>query len=122
VFRLVTLFVSVVCLAAFVWFGLTVDLGERTLFGHLRAIGQSRETQELWTGTKGKVNDLLGLDLAKQALGGKSAPAQAAQEGRGEGQAKTGQPGGLPQDDISDADREAMRRLIGSAQVQNRPK
>lgn len=50
--------VSLGCLAAFVWWGVTVPLGERTLFQHVRAIGQSRESQELVRGAKDKVTDL----------------------------------------------------------------
>jgi hypothetical protein len=66
-FRLVTFFASAVGLLAFVWFGLTVDLGDRTLFGHLRAIGGSREAQDLWSGTKDKVTDFVGIEAAKRA-------------------------------------------------------
>jgi hypothetical protein len=66
-FRLVTFFASACGLLAFVWFGLTVDLGDRTLFGHLRAIGGSQEAQDLWSGTKGKVTDFVGIEAAKRA-------------------------------------------------------
>ena len=55
---LLKLFFGLACLAAFAWWGLTVPLGERTLFGHLQAIGQSKESQELVRGTKQKVGDL----------------------------------------------------------------
>ena len=56
--KLLKFLVSLGCLAAFVWWGVTVPLGERTLFQHVRAIGQSRESQELVRGAKDKVTDL----------------------------------------------------------------
>jgi hypothetical protein len=128
-FRLITLIISVGCLAAFVWFGLTVDLGERTLFGHLLAISKSDETQQLWQGTKSKVNDVIGLEAAKKALAEKAGAATGAGDkgdGKGapkdQGKGDKAVAGGPPQDDLTKDDREAMRRLIGSAQAQNKPK
>ena len=44
--------VTLVGLAAFAWFGVTVKLGSMTLFQHLRAIGQTKESQELVDGTR----------------------------------------------------------------------
>jgi hypothetical protein len=58
VLKLLKFLVSLGCLAAFVWWGVTVPLGERTLFQHVRAIGQSRESKELVRGAKDKVTDL----------------------------------------------------------------
>jgi hypothetical protein len=102
-----------VCLAAFVWFGVTVDLGERTLFGHLRAIGSSREAQDLWSGTKSKVNDFIGIEAAKRADAAKRAA-----------QRPTTDRVGPPQEELSARDREQMnqqmQRLTGSPQVQGR--
>ena len=37
---------------AFAWFGVTVKLGSQTLFQHLRAIGQTKESQQLVDGTR----------------------------------------------------------------------
>ena len=51
-FTLVKLGVSMVALLAFAWFGMTVKLGSHTLFEHLHAIGQSKESQELVDGTR----------------------------------------------------------------------
>ena len=72
-FRLVTFFISIVGFAAIVWFGVTVELGDRTLFGHLRAIGGSHEAQQLWDGTKGKVTDFVGIEAARRAEAAKEA-------------------------------------------------
>jgi hypothetical protein len=67
VFRLLSFFITILGFAAVVWFGVTVDLGDRTLFGHLRAIGGSDEAKQLWDGTRGKVTDLVGKDTIKGA-------------------------------------------------------
>jgi hypothetical protein len=52
VFKLLKLGVGLVALTAIAWFGITVKLGSQTLFQHLRAIGQTRESQDLVDGTK----------------------------------------------------------------------
>ena len=110
VFRLITFFFSTACLAALVWFGLTVDLGDRTLFGHIRAIGGSEEAQELGKGIKSKVDDFVGIEAAKRAA---------------EEAARKRQPGtvaaGPPQDEYTAADREGLRKLAGSKRPSSRP-
>ena len=55
-FTLLKLGVSLVALLAFAWFGMTYKLGSRTLFEHLHAIGQTRESQELVDGTRQAVH------------------------------------------------------------------
>jgi hypothetical protein len=97
----VTLCFSLVCLLIFVWFGVTVDLGERTLFGHLRAIGSSREAKDLWDGTKSKVNDFIGIEAAKRAAAAK------AREAAGRL--------GPPQENLSPRDQRQMQELTGGA-------
>jgi hypothetical protein len=92
VFKLIKLIIGLVSLAAFVWWGLTVPLGERTLFEHVTAIGKSRESQQLVRGTKEKVDD-----LKKRIGSGTPAPAPAA-----------------PQERLSKADRKEIRHLIDS--------
>ena len=54
-FTLLKLGVSLVALLAFAWFGMTYKLGARTLFEHLHAIGQTKESQELVDGTRAAV-------------------------------------------------------------------
>jgi hypothetical protein len=108
VFKLIKLFIGVVGLGVFVWWGLTVPLGDRTLFGHLSAIGQSKESQELVKGTKDKVGDLkkrfAGDEVAKVAkadkVDKKEKPAEAA-----------------PQEQLSKADRKEMRHFIDTARA-----
>jgi hypothetical protein len=75
--------------AAFVYFGTTVQLGKRTLFGHLVAIARTREAQDLADGTKeeaGKVAERMRRDLAKD--------------------------GGAPAEQLDDKDREELRKLL----------
>lgn len=134
VFRLLTFFFSTACLAAFVWFGLTVDLGDRTLFGHIRAIGSSEEAQDLGKGIKSKVDDFVGIEAAKRAaeeaarkkLAGKSGD----DDGDGDGESARGDDDragaegkrakpaarktGPPQDEHSAGDREELRKLAGA--------
>ncbi|HEY7375723.1 MAG TPA: hypothetical protein VIF57_26435 [Polyangia bacterium] len=51
-FTLLKFGAGIVALLAFAWFGMTFKLGERTLFEHLHAIGQTKESQELVDGTR----------------------------------------------------------------------
>src|SRR5262245_25321557 len=57
-FTLVKLGASLVALLALAWFGMTYKLGSRTLFEHLHAIGQSKESQELVDGTRQAAGDV----------------------------------------------------------------
>jgi sensor c-di-GMP phosphodiesterase-like protein len=49
---LVRFLISLVMLAAFVWFAVTVPLGKRTLWGHVHAIFGTQEAKDLAEGTK----------------------------------------------------------------------
>jgi hypothetical protein len=100
VFKLIKLFIGLLGLGAFAWLGLTVPLGERTLFGHLSAIGQSKESQQLVRGTKEKVGD-----LKKRIAGEESATA-----------AKAAEPAG-PQERLSKDDRKEIRHFIDTARA-----
>lgn len=111
--KLVKLAVSLACLAGFVWFGMSVDLGERTFFQHMRAIGESDESQELWRGASQKVGGVLGAEKDEAVkppsrsveIISEAQAARAAERARGKGPA---------QDDLTDSDRRDMRRLIQS--------
>ena len=59
VFRLLRLIFVLGGLAAFVWFGATVRLGDRTFFEHVQAIWKTHESQDLVRGTKEKVGGLI---------------------------------------------------------------
>ncbi len=148
---------SLGCLAAFAWFGLTVELGERTLFQHLRAIAESRESEELVRGTKEKVTGLLdqradktdkaekhaaddeGTEKASPDKGAKpDKPGKGERSEKSEPAAKTAvvQPKssdkgadktaqktadeakGEPGEQITGADRQGMKKLLGSRRAQ----
>jgi hypothetical protein len=51
-FRFLRFLVSLSLLVGFIWFGMTVPLGQHTLFGHVSRIWKSDETQDLVKGTK----------------------------------------------------------------------
>jgi hypothetical protein len=110
VFRLISLFASAACLAAFVWFGLTVDLGEHTLFGHIRAISGTREAEQLVKGAKSKVTDLVGIEAAKHAERERE---RAKHGGMDDTKDPPGTaPAGPPQEDLKAEDRAGMRKMI----------
>jgi hypothetical protein len=78
--RLISFGFSLACIAVFVWFGATVDLGDRTFFGHLRAIASSKESQALWDGIKERVRDFVGIDAAQEAAKKATAARNAAKD------------------------------------------
>lgn len=111
---LLKLLVFVGAFAGFVWWGVTVPLGERTLFGHLRAIGQSKESQELVRGTKETVGHLKKKIAEEEGPGDEGAAAKAKAAAVAEEKAQAEAP---PQEKITSAERKEMRRLIGSARA-----
>jgi hypothetical protein len=52
VFHLLRSLVSLIALAGFVWFAVTVPLGRKTLWEHLCAIAETHETHDLVEGAK----------------------------------------------------------------------
>jgi hypothetical protein len=124
VIRLLSLLFSVVCLAVFVWLGVTVDLGERTFFGHLRAIASSRESEALWEGTKAKLRDLVGVEAAQEAARKADAAKKAARDATRSFVEKGGarsflEPTGPPQEKLTERDQRQMndhiQKLSGDA-------
>jgi hypothetical protein len=78
-----------VALSALIWFGTTVRLGRRTLFGHLLAIARTPEAKDLADGTKEeaeKVAERVKRDLHADA--------------------------GAPSEKLDEADRRALRKLV----------
>ena len=69
--RLVAL---VALFAGFCWVGTHLQLGEHTLFGHLRAIAQTKESQELFDGTRASAQPL--VDDVRRRIAGVPAPAK----------------------------------------------
>jgi hypothetical protein len=106
-FRFLRLVIYLAALVAFIWFGTTVKLGERTLFGHVQNIWKTHESQELVDGTKGKVGELVDRASDKVSKGvGRNVTAPA--NSRGEEQQ-----GAKPMEDVQAEDRKTLRELIG---------
>lgn len=121
--RLLKFLICLGCLAAFVWWGVTVPLGERTLYEHVQAIGKSKESQDLLRETKQKVGDVTRkIARSGEGLVGDAGAGSAERDkgpGKGEAQAKSAAPGEAPpklspQDHLTEADRKQMRRLLDS--------
>jgi hypothetical protein len=100
VFRLLKLGIGLCGLVAFAWFGLTVKLGSQTLFQHLRAIGQSKESHDLVDGTREAAGPL--VSDVRRRIAGKEAEKPAAARPEDE----------TPQEHVSASDRQALHRLI----------
>jgi hypothetical protein len=96
-FRLMKLGIGLTGLVLFAWFGLTVKLGSHTLFQHLRAIGQSKESEELIDGTKEAAAPL--VEDVRRRIGGAHETAAHPDAG-------------APQEVVSRSDRQALHRLI----------
>jgi hypothetical protein len=115
--RLFKLCLGLAGFVAFCWFGATVKLGSRSLFAHLRAIADTKESQELVDGTKHAAEPL--VDGVRRRITGHAAPSEATAQGpRGaspDGGASGGTTAGDPEEKLTAADRQRLRRLIGSA-------
>ena len=103
-FRLIKLAVGLVGLAAFAWFGITVKLGEQTLFQHLRAIGQTKESRELVDGTRQAAGPL--VDDVRRRLGkSEDLPRMPAMP----------PDAGAPQERLSSSEQRQLRALLDKA-------
>jgi hypothetical protein len=110
-FRLLKLCMSLAAFLVVAWFGATVKLGSRTLFEHLHAIGQTKESQELADGAKQAAEPM--IDGVKRHIG------------KGEDKGKPDKQAALPtlppdagaaQDDFSPSEKRQLRRLLGAAE------
>jgi hypothetical protein len=93
-FRLLKLCLSLAGFLAFAWFGMTVKLGDRTLFEHLHAIGQTKESKELVDGTKQAAGPL--VDEAPYRKGERPRPCEAPRAAARRGRGRTSRPGEAP--------------------------
>jgi hypothetical protein len=119
VFRLLKFALFMVLLGAGIYYGMTVKLGELTFFQHVRAIWETKETQQLRRGTKQKVGGLV-EEATDQVVKGvaKNSPGKVLLRGDGD-EVDPGQvPSQPPQEKLSPQDRKALRKIIG----QGRPK
>ena len=116
-FRLLKFVLLVGLLGAGIYYGMTVKLGERTFFQHIRAIWETKETQELRRGTKQKVGGLVDEATDQVVKGvGRNGPGKALT--RGDDSEPGAVPAQPPQEKLSPQDRKALRNIIG----QGRPK
>jgi hypothetical protein len=116
-FRLLKLCMSLVAFLVFAWFGATVKLGSRTLFEHLHAIGQTKESQELVDGTKRVAEPL--VDDVKRRIGHGDKSDKPDKGDKADRQASLPQvppDAGAAQDDFSPTERRQLRRLLGAAE------
>ena len=101
------------------WFGTMVPLGSHTLFGHLHAISETKESQDLFDGTKQSAKPL--VDNVRRRIAGVPDPA-----GAGASKADSDEPArttakstadaGPPQETLTASERRRLRRLISSAE------
>ena len=109
-FRLLRLIIVLGGLGAIAWFGMTVRLGDRTLFEHVQAIWKTHESQDLLRGTKEKVGNLVDRASEKVVRGVvKNGPSQASAHGENAAEEST-RP---PLEEPSAKDRKALRGIIG---------
>jgi hypothetical protein len=108
-FRLLKLCLSLAAFLVVAWFGATVKLGDHTLFEHLHAIGQTKESQELVDGTKKAAEPLVDDVKRRIGRGDKDREKHAAMP--------TLPPdAGAAQDDFSPTEKRQLRRLLGAAE------
>ncbi|HSZ81216.1 MAG TPA: hypothetical protein VLA14_02985 [Polyangia bacterium] len=112
-FRLLKLCVSLAAFLVVAWFGATVKLGSRTLFEHLHAIGQTKESQELVDGTKQAAEPLVDDVKRRIGHGEKGELADKAHEAQ---LPALSPDAGAAQDDFSPTEKRQLRRLLGVAE------
>ena len=113
-FRLLKLCVSLAAFVALAWFGATVKLGSRTLFEHLHAIGQTKESQELVDGTKQVAEPLVDDVRRRIGHGDKTDKPDKSEK---HAQLPAAPPdAGAAQDDFSPSEKRQLRRLLGAAE------
>jgi len=105
-FSLIKLGVALVGLLAFCWFGITYQLGSRSLFQHVRAIGQTKESQELVDGTKQAAGPL--VDDVRRRVG---------RSGKSDETTGGAMPpdAGAPHERLSSAEQRQLRKLLEKA-------
>ena len=99
---------SLLIFAIVVWFAVTVPLGSRSLWGHLRAIAGTQAAHELAEGTKQEARK-----VAEKLLGGPDG-------GTGGGTADLGPGAGKPLDEVDAEDRAALDKLTKKQRAAHR--
>jgi hypothetical protein len=107
-FRLIKLGVGLIGLAAFAWFGISYKLGELTLFQHLRAIGQTQESQHLVDGTRQVAGPL--VDDVRRRVSGKLED-DGTRDGKRKGEGSVPD-AGAPLEKLSSSEQRQLRELL----------
>ncbi len=111
-FRLLKLGVGLCGLVAFAWLGLTVKLGSQTLFQHLRAIGESKESHELMDGTREAAGPLVD-DVRRRIAGHEGSKDGSKVASKGDPKQPADRTADdAPEEHVSTSDRQALHRLI----------
>src|SRR5262249_11493067 len=97
-FRLVRFLFSLAMTAALIWFAVSVPLGKRTLWGHLRAIFSTPEAKDLADGTKEEAEK-----VARRVQQGLHRPDLRTEAGQGRQQ---------PLDPVEADDRRKLQKLV----------
>jgi hypothetical protein len=105
--------------AGFCWVGTTVQLGSHTLFGHLHAIAETKESQDLFDGTKQSTRPLVD-DMRRRIAGvpdpkGSPPPGGGADPERTSVAASRHPDAGPPQESVTPSERRRLRKLLSSA-------
>ncbi len=119
-FRLLKLVLFLGLIGAGVYYGTTVKLGDRTFYQHLRAIWETKETDELRRGTKEKVGGLVDEATDRVVKGvAEHAPGKVLMRGDGTTE-ESAVPSLPPQENVSPEDRKALRNIIGQGRIKPR--
>ena len=106
-FTLLKLGASLIALLAFAWFGMTHKLGSRTLFEHVHAIAETKESQELVDGTRQAAGPL--VDDVRHRIG-------KGEKGESDGKpAPMSRDAGAPQERLTASEQRQLRYLLDKA-------
>jgi hypothetical protein len=114
---MIKLVIFVAMFAGICWVGTTVPLGSHTLFGHLRAIAETKESQDLFDGTKQSAKPL--VDNVRRRIAGAPDPTGAPSVETDERPRVTSAgpaDAGPPQEKVTGAERRHLRKLVSSAE------
>jgi hypothetical protein len=99
------------------WFGTTVPLGSHTLFGHLHAISETKESQDLLDGTRRSAKPL--VDGMRRRIAGvpdpQGSPAPGDDDAHPPAPVASAPDAGPPQERLSGSDRRRLRKLLSAA-------
>ena len=104
-FRLLKLCMSLAAFLVVAWFGATVKLGSRTLFEHMHAIGQTKESQELVDGTRHAAGPLVDDVRHRVGKGGEA----------GDRPPPMARDAGAPQERLTASEQRQLRYLLDKA-------